>query len=47
MFKLKSKVMPIHNASGHTVCTPDGFALKARCERLKRELKANRALTGV
>lgn len=28
-------------ASCASVCTPDGFALKARCERLKRELKAN------
>lgn len=26
-----------------TVCTPNGFALKARCERLKRELKANQS----
>lgn len=29
-------------ASCASVCTPDGFALKARCERLRKELKANK-----
>ncbi len=24
-----------------TLCTPNGFAMKARCERLKRMLRAN------
>jgi hypothetical protein len=27
--------------NGSTVCTPDKFAIKSRCERLKRILKAN------
>lgn len=47
MFKFKSKVMSIHTKQGHTVCTPDGFALKARTERLKRELRANRMLNNI
>lgn len=34
-------VMPIHFKNGSTTCTPDGFALKQRCKRLKRELKQN------
>lgn len=34
-------VMPITFKAGGTVCTPDGFALKERIKRLKRELKAN------
>ena len=34
-------VMPIHFKNGSTACTPDGFALKQRCKRLKRELKQN------
>lgn len=28
---------------GGAVCTPNGFAMKARIERLKRELKANQS----
>ena len=47
MFKLKYKVMPIHNKQGHTVCTPDGFAMNARVERLKRELRMNRMLNNI
>ena len=40
------KINTFKNASsqfknGATVCTPDGFALKARCERLKATLKHN------
>jgi hypothetical protein len=27
--------------NGATVCTPDGFALKARCNRLKSTLRFN------
>ena len=47
MFKLKCKVMPTHNKQGHTVCTHDGFAMNARTERLKRELKMNRMLNNI
>mgnify|MGYP004723619021 FL=1 len=39
---MNQKVMPIHFKNGSTVCTPDRFAMKQRCERLKRELKANK-----
>lgn len=28
-------------SNGSTVCTPDRFAMKARCNRLTRILKAN------
>ena len=40
------KINTFKNASsqfknGATVCTPDRFALKARCERLKATLKHN------
>lgn len=38
----RQKVMSIHLKNGATVVTPKGFALKDRCERLKRELKANK-----
>lgn len=38
----KHYVMPIHTKNGATVCTPDGFAMKQRIERLKRELRINR-----
>ena len=41
-----NKAAPKHT-TGATVCTPDWFAMKARCARLKRELKANRKLMGV
>lgn len=35
--------MPISHKQGHcaAVCTPDGFAMKARSERLRRELRNN------
>jgi len=39
--RIKQKVMSIHMKNGATVVTPDGFAIEKRCERLKRELKAN------
>lgn len=38
----KQKVMPIHTSTGSTIVTPFAFALKARCKRLKNELKSNR-----
>ena len=38
---MNTHIMPIHNKAGHTVVTPDRFALKARCERLRRELRQN------
>lgn len=41
-----NKAAPKHN-TGATVCTPDWFAMKARCARLKCEPKANRKLMGV
>lgn len=45
-FKLKSLAAP-KSASGSTLTTPDGFALSARCARLKRELKFNRSILGI
>lgn len=42
-FKLKSLAAP-KSVSGSTLTTPDGFALSARCARLKRELRTNRKL---
>ena len=45
-FKLKSLAAP-KSGSGSTLTTPDGFALIARCARLKRELKSNRKLLGI
>ena len=44
---LKHYVMPIHTPNGSTVCTPDGFAMKQRIERLKRELRTNRKLNNI
>ncbi|URY10863.1 hypothetical protein [Shigella phage ESh6] len=44
---LKYYVMPIHTKNGATVCTPDGFAMKQRIERLKRELRINRKLNNI
>lgn len=41
-YGMKYYVMPIHTYNGATVCTPDGFAMKQRVERLKRELRINR-----
>lgn len=38
---MKQHVMSIHTKNGSTLCTPMRFALKSRCKRLKRELKAN------
>ncbi|WVX92078.1 hypothetical protein [Aeromonas phage phiA014S] len=38
-----NKAAPQHH-TGATVVTPDGFAMQARINRLKRELKHNRAL---
>ncbi|UTQ78140.1 hypothetical protein [Aeromonas phage JELG-KS1] len=46
MFPTINKAAPKHR-TGATLCTPDWFAMKARCARLKRELKANRKLMGV
>ncbi len=36
---MKQYVMKIHFKSGATVCTPDLYAIKQRCKRLKAELK--------
>ena len=44
---LKHYVMPIHTPNGSTVCTPDGFAMKQRIERLKRELRINRKINKI
>lgn len=44
---LKHYVMPIHTSNGATVCTPDGFAMKQRIERLKRELRINRKINKI
>ena len=44
---LKHYVMPIHTPNGATVCTPDGFAMKQRIERLKRELHINRKINKI
>lgn len=40
---MKQYVMSIHTKNGATVTTPARFALVNRCNRLKRELKNNRA----
>ncbi|ADM80024.1 hypothetical protein phiAS5_ORF0181 [Aeromonas phage phiAS5] len=42
MIKINAYAMQIHTASGASVCTPDGIAVKQRIERLKREMKINR-----
>lgn len=39
--QMKQHIMSIHTKNGSTLCTPMRFALKSRCKRLKRELKAN------
>lgn len=39
--KINGYVMPIHTNNGATVCTPEKFALTARVNRLKRELRNN------
>lgn len=44
---LKHYVMPIHTSTGSTICTPDGFAMKQRIERLKRELRINRKINKI
>ena len=44
---MKHYVMPIHTSNGATVCTPDGFAMKQRIERLKRELCINRKINKI
>lgn len=44
---LKHYVMPIHTRNGATVCTPNGFAMKQRIERLKRELRINRKINKI
>lgn len=41
------RTMSIKHATGATVCTPDGFAMRARIERLKRELRTNRKLNNI
>lgn len=41
-----NKAAPKH-ITGATVVTPDGFAMQARINRLKRELKTNRQLQGI
>lgn len=35
------KALSIFTKNGAAVCTPDGFAIKARQERLKRLLRSN------
>lgn len=42
MKSIKQHVMKIHTSTGSTIVTPFDFALKARCKRLKSELKSNR-----
>lgn len=41
--KVNSYTMPIHLSNGSTVVTPFRFAIKQRVERLKRELRINKA----
>lgn len=41
-----NKAAPKH-ASGASVCTPDGFAMTARINRLKNELKLNRKVNNI
>lgn len=40
--KFGSKVMHNLTRSGATMVTPDGFAMQARCDRLRRELRSNK-----
>lgn len=42
MIKINAYAMQIHTASGASVCTPDGVAVKQRIERLKREMRMNK-----
>ncbi|ADQ52769.1 hypothetical protein AsFcp4_208 [Aeromonas phage AsFcp_4] len=42
MIKINVYSMQIHTASGASVCTPDGIAIKQRIERLKREMRMNK-----
>ncbi|AUE22591.1 hypothetical protein Ah1_00050 [Aeromonas phage Ah1] len=42
MIKINAYAMQIHTASGASVCTPDGVAIKQRIERLKREMRMNK-----
>ncbi|UYD60022.1 hypothetical protein OPFAMLBM_00001 [Aeromonas phage avDM12-TAAL] len=42
MIKINAYAMQIHTASGASVCTPDGIAIKQRIERLKREMRMNK-----
>ena len=44
-FKTRSIAVP-KSATGAALCTPDKFAMVARCARLKRELKINRNILG-
>ncbi|QOC54732.1 hypothetical protein [Aeromonas phage PZL-Ah152] len=44
---MKHVMMSIKHSTGATVCTPDGFAMRARCERLKREMRMNRKLNNI
>ena len=46
-YGMKHYVMPIHTSNGATVCTPDGFAMQQRIERLKRELRINRKINKI
>lgn len=39
---MKQYVMKIHTSNGATVSTPLRFAVKTRCNRLKRELSLNK-----
>lgn len=41
-----NKAAPKHTMEA-SLCTPDWFAMKARCARLERELKVNHKLMGV
>lgn len=43
MLVSSNKAAPQH-ITGATVVTPDGFAMQARINRLKRELKHNKAI---
>lgn len=44
MLNLKSYSMPTTcHKTGASLCTPDGFAMSQRVERLKRELAKNTA----
>lgn len=39
--------MSTKHPTGASICTPDRFAMKARCERLKREMRMNRKLNNI